>query len=78
MEAREIGEAAKINETATSQTRTHVSSANNWSRNTIFTASVLFNQSGRRNLNVRCIYCKGTLFGLMQQSGGYQLAKADS
>ena len=59
VEAREIGEAAKISETATSQTRSHVSNPNNWNQNTRATASVLFNESERRNSNIRCIYCKG-------------------
>ena len=59
VEAREIGEAAKISETTTSQTRSHVSNPNNWNQNTRSTASVLFNESERRNSNIWCIYCKG-------------------
>ena len=58
VEAREIGEAAKISETTANQTKIHVSSPNNWNRNTRATASVLFNES-ERNMNIRCIYCKG-------------------
>ena len=58
VEAREIGEAAKVSET-TSQARSHASNPNNWNQNTRSTASVLFNESERRNSNIRCVYCKG-------------------